>query len=193
MYLHEDKLVIAEMVAAANASSGIEQTYIYKDYFVCMALREIVAEYPAFIFKGGTALSKCYGLINRFSEDVDLGLEALRPTEGMRKKTKSAIQTAMDKLGLSIANIEETRSRRSFNQYKVPLPEFIPHLQSDTLIIESGLMTPATPFQHGQVISFIGEMLLSQGRQDVIEQYNLESFDINVVSLERTFADKIFS
>jgi predicted nucleotidyltransferase component of viral defense system len=26
------------------------------------------------IFKGGTALSKCYGMIDRFSEDIDLVL-----------------------------------------------------------------------------------------------------------------------
>jgi len=27
------------------------------------------------LFKGGTSLSKCYGLINRFSEDIDLILD----------------------------------------------------------------------------------------------------------------------
>lgn len=29
----------------------------------------------AFTFKGGTSLSKCYGLIKRFSEDIDLILD----------------------------------------------------------------------------------------------------------------------
>ena len=30
---------------------------------------------PRLLFKGGTSLSKCFGLIHRFSEDIDLGLE----------------------------------------------------------------------------------------------------------------------
>ncbi|MFT8391080.1 MAG: nucleotidyl transferase AbiEii/AbiGii toxin family protein [Sporolactobacillus sp.] len=28
--------------------------------------------YPRIVFKGGTSLSKCYHLIHRFSEDIDL-------------------------------------------------------------------------------------------------------------------------
>jgi predicted nucleotidyltransferase component of viral defense system len=55
------------MVAATTEETGIDQAYVYKDYFVCMALKEIVAANPALVFRGGTALSKCYGIIDRFS------------------------------------------------------------------------------------------------------------------------------
>ena len=33
-----------------------------------------------FVFKGGTSLSKAYGLIDRFSEDIDLSMNR-KPTE----------------------------------------------------------------------------------------------------------------
>jgi predicted nucleotidyltransferase component of viral defense system len=181
------------MVAATNKETGIDQAYVYKDYFVCMTLKEIVTSDPAFVFKGGTALSKCYGVINRFSEDIDLGLDASHPTEGIRKKTKAAVQAAVERLGLMIANIDETRSRREFNQYRIPLPVLIEGFKPDTLIVETGLMTPASPSQLREVVSFIGEHLLSIGRQDLIERYELERFGLSAIAIERAFADKVFA
>lgn len=38
-------------------------------------LKSIVEELPDIIFKGGTSLSKCYKLIDRFSEDIDLNID----------------------------------------------------------------------------------------------------------------------
>lgn len=49
-----------------------------KDLWVCWTLRELFALPdigPRLTFKGGTSLSKCYGLIERFSEDIDLVID----------------------------------------------------------------------------------------------------------------------
>lgn len=50
--------------------------YIEKDYWVCLVLdilfNQLGNEHPDLLFKGGTSLSKSFGLINRFSEDVDI-------------------------------------------------------------------------------------------------------------------------
>jgi predicted nucleotidyltransferase component of viral defense system len=193
MYLHDDIPTLSEMVAATTTATGIDQAYVYKDYFVCMTLKEIVDVNPAFVFKGGTALSKCYGVIDRFSEDVDLGLNISHPTEGTRKKTKAAVQTAIKRLELTVANFDETRSRREFNQYRITLPDLIDGVQPDTLIIETGLMTPASPSQPGEVMSFIGEHLLSINRLNLVERYELERFSLNVIAIERAFTDKVFA
>ena len=40
------------------------------------------------IFKGGTSLSKCYKIIHRFSEDVDLTLDRNFSTQGTKKSMK---------------------------------------------------------------------------------------------------------
>ncbi len=49
---------------------------IEKDFWVCWTLNTLYHRLPKggprFLFKGGTALSKAYGLINRFSEDIDI-------------------------------------------------------------------------------------------------------------------------
>ncbi|MEK6231076.1 MAG: nucleotidyl transferase AbiEii/AbiGii toxin family protein [Luteolibacter sp.] len=51
---------------------------VEKDFWVCWTLKQIF-EHPELskqlIFKGGTSLAKVYGLIDRFSEDVDLVLD----------------------------------------------------------------------------------------------------------------------
>lgn len=50
---------------------------IEKDFWVCWALNQIFTSptlSPHITFKGGTSLSKCYNVIDRFSEDIDLTL-----------------------------------------------------------------------------------------------------------------------
>ena len=58
---------------------------IEKDFWVCWTLKQLF-EHPELarllIFKGGTSLSKVYGLIRRFSEDVDLVLDWTKVNEG---------------------------------------------------------------------------------------------------------------
>lgn len=51
---------------------------VEKDFWVCWTLKHLF-EHPELssqlVFKGGTSLSKVYGLIDRFSEDIDLVLD----------------------------------------------------------------------------------------------------------------------
>lgn len=78
---------------------------IEKDFWVCWTLNALYHRLPAggprLLFKGGTSLSKAYGLIDRFSEDIDVTVfrddlghgetpEALAALSG--KKRKAAIE-----------------------------------------------------------------------------------------------------
>ncbi|MDE2848108.1 MAG: nucleotidyl transferase AbiEii/AbiGii toxin family protein [Gemmatimonadota bacterium] len=51
-------------------------SYVEKDFWVCLVLdllfNQLPDRHPKLLFKGGTSLSKAFGLINRFSEDIDL-------------------------------------------------------------------------------------------------------------------------
>src|ERR1700685_4559170 len=53
---------------------GISPEIIEKDFWVCWVLDQVfqLQDFPRLIFKGGTSLSKAFGIIKRFSEDVDL-------------------------------------------------------------------------------------------------------------------------
>lgn len=60
--------------AAALAASSV---MVEKDFWVCWLLGLLFADAelaPHVVFKGGTSLSKVYGVIDRFSEDIDLSL-----------------------------------------------------------------------------------------------------------------------
>jgi hypothetical protein len=64
--------------AESAAIRGLSASSIEKDFWVTITLRELFAM-PMLdgrlTFKGGTSLSKAWGLIDRFSEDVDLTLD----------------------------------------------------------------------------------------------------------------------
>jgi Domain of unknown function (DUF1814). len=63
-----------------NVSQKMKTTpaVVEKDFWVCWILDYLFRQSRLknhLVFKGGTSLSKCYGLIDRFSEDVDLILD----------------------------------------------------------------------------------------------------------------------
>jgi len=59
----------------AGASMGLYAPYVEKDFWVCWVLDRLYSQ-PSIsehiTFKGGTSLSKVWGVIERFSEDIDL-------------------------------------------------------------------------------------------------------------------------
>ncbi|HEY1091282.1 MAG TPA: nucleotidyl transferase AbiEii/AbiGii toxin family protein, partial [Burkholderiaceae bacterium] len=63
-----------EALAQAADASGRPPHLLEKDVWVVWSLRHVFAApyAPHLVFKGGTSLSKAYGVIQRFSEDVDL-------------------------------------------------------------------------------------------------------------------------
>ncbi|MEM7678414.1 MAG: nucleotidyl transferase AbiEii/AbiGii toxin family protein [Myxococcota bacterium] len=60
----------------AAARRDVSPIVMEKDFWVCWVLSLIYASEFAehLVFKGGTSLSKVYGVIERFSEDIDLSL-----------------------------------------------------------------------------------------------------------------------
>ena len=87
----------AEIFTQVAQRMGLPVQAVEKDWWVTQALRATFScEYAdSILFKGGTSLSKGYGLIDRFSEDVDLaihptrlGYDALPTTKGQIKKLR---------------------------------------------------------------------------------------------------------
>ena len=187
MYLHENPEEMAQLVVGAAEHFSRAEAYVLKDYYATMVLREVTSRNPRLVFKGGTCLSKCYHAIDRFSEDVDLGMAEEHVTEGMRKAVKRAVTESAATLGLEIANIGQTRSRRDYNRYDMSLPD------GDKLIVETAVITPASPAGPKPIQSFVGEYCDAVGLEGIAKEYGLEPFDILANSLERTFCDKVFA
>ena len=67
-----------ELFQATAISMAMQPNVIEKDFWVCFMLNHLFHDCKyknAFVFKGGTSLSKSYHVIERFSEDIDLILD----------------------------------------------------------------------------------------------------------------------
>ena len=97
--LHNDASAFEQIILRVAEDTGVEPSIIEKDYYVTLFLQRIVMLQPNIIFKGGTSLSKCYKLINRFSEDIDLNIETeTHPSAGQRKNLKKNIVSILERL-----------------------------------------------------------------------------------------------
>jgi predicted nucleotidyltransferase component of viral defense system len=69
MKLHQNMALFKQAVKFTAAQKGILDIYIEKDYWVTFVLYNLYKSElgKEIVFKGGTALSKCYGIIDRFS------------------------------------------------------------------------------------------------------------------------------
>lgn len=69
----------AALFGETAAARGVADTIIEKDFWVCWTLKRLFAlqteDAPTLVFKGGTSLSKAFGAIRRFSEDIDLSFD----------------------------------------------------------------------------------------------------------------------
>ncbi|WP_202882535.1 nucleotidyl transferase AbiEii/AbiGii toxin family protein [Gracilibacillus saliphilus] len=74
---------------------------------------------PNLVFKGGTSLSKCYDVVHRFLEDIDLTInfDGDKLTSGpLRRHQKSLIQSiteTIEKLDFTLLNDEQNEPIRS--------------------------------------------------------------------------------
>ena len=93
MRLHEDRELFSDALQAASQSVedgglGIKSIFIEKDYWICRSLSLMSANDKdnRAIFKGGTSLTKAYGIGSRFSEDIDIAISEAWTLSGNQLK-----------------------------------------------------------------------------------------------------------
>lgn len=68
----------AQLFGETATRLGLPESLVEKDFWVCWTLKQLFSIGPfsgRLLFKGGTSLSKVFGAINRFSEDIDLAVD----------------------------------------------------------------------------------------------------------------------
>lgn len=193
-YLHNNKNLFQEAIYLAHQHTGLIIQAIEKDYYVSMLLKLISERLPFIVFKGGTSLSKCYQIIKRFSEDIDLTIDSSL-SQGQKKKVKQAIVDSTEELGMIISNLEETRSRRDYNRYIISYNSVL-STESEALtsavLLETSYTAVSFPTVSLQVHSYIEEMMQIEA-PEAIENFMLAPFTMKVQGIDRTFVDKIFA
>jgi len=94
IYLHEHK-EFPELLRIIEDETGILAGLVEKDYWIMHVLYGLKKQGYDFQLKGGTSLSKGFGLIDRFSEDIDIHInppEALGINENPKNNNEKNIQ-----------------------------------------------------------------------------------------------------
>ncbi len=193
-YLHKQKEQFSEAIELVAYHKGIASDIVEKDYYVTVILRELSKRIPYIVFKGGTSLSKCYRVINRFSEDIDITID-ISLSQGQKKKLKYAIVEIAEQLGMHIQNIENTRSRRDYNRYEIAYDTVLSLIDEavvPVVIVETSFIAVSFPTIELPVSSLIGEMLEYEA-PELIEEYQLSPFTMKVQEINRTLIDKVFA
>ncbi len=88
-YLHQHP-EFADLITIVAEAKGILAMLVEKDYWIMHVLYGLNKQGLKFELKGGTSLSKGYGIIHRFSEDIDIHIHppAELGVEINPKKTK---------------------------------------------------------------------------------------------------------
>lgn len=99
-----------EIIRQTSIKMNLPEAAIEKDLWVMIVLKAVFnSKYARYlVFKGGTSLSKAWHLIDRFSEDIDLGIDRsffgfggdLNPTQvkKLRKTSCEFVSTTLLKI-----------------------------------------------------------------------------------------------
>lgn len=199
MKLHKNKNLFRQAVQATAVQINIPEIYVEKDYWVVYALHAIFT-HPIgkeTVFKGGTSLSKCFGLINRFSEDVDLVM--MRQNDETDNQMKRKISTISKLIGdilpeIPLQDITNKKGmlRKTAHTYAKQFGGNYGQVR-DVIIVEAGWLGYYEPNQTKSVHTFIYDMMQSTKQQIVAEEYGLLPFELLVLDPKRTLCEKIMS
>ena len=195
-----------------SAKCGMSEGIVEKDFWVCWTLGYLFHFCPwakNLAFKGGTSLSKCFGLIERFSEDIDvildwrlLGYEAQEPwAERSRTRQDKFNKEANAKTEMFLRDIFMPQLQNDFahlltNDFSLYIDEAdpqtvcfaYPRIFTESAIVsvvrmEIGALAAWTPVQRATVTAYAA--------QQYPQVFGTPSTQILTVAPERTFWEKI--
>ena len=189
MKLHEYPSEFNILIPSVAEYMHLPESAIERDYYIVLLLKNLAdSEFAEqCVFKGGTSLSKCYpGSIERFSEDIDLTFLGMELSDKICDKTIKKIEEVMT-VSASTEKIDAERSNRSKSMY-------VWFGNKDNKVkLEIGSSIRPDPYSKKSFKSYIHEFLENHNGDDDIRKFELDSVELNVLNIERTFVDKLMS
>ncbi len=201
MKLHENKEQLADAIRITSAELGIPQKFVEKDYWICQILQRLsrMPQAERTVWKGGTSLTKGYGIIQRFSSDVDLAIIGEGLSNNQQKKLVLHLgkDTTIDleeteEFGELIKN---SRFRKTYHSYPSVIDRTDTSLDflGNYVIVEINTYGNPYPFVRQFVKPFITEMMEKRQLEDLIAQLDMAPFELNVLDKRRTMCEKVVS
>jgi hypothetical protein len=178
----------------AAETLGLPADVIEKDYWVTQALRGLAIAHPGeFIFKGGTSLSKGFGLIERFSEDIDI-LVIRRDGEA-----PGAIDSRLKRMGeagaAAIAG-EADRRRSGRGVHRTVALSYPQGWEAGSpllpfVLLEMSVHGGIQPIGDRAIDTLVGRLLIAEGQATVGQYDDLEPFAVPILHPGRTLIEKL--
>lgn len=148
------------------------------------------------VFKGGTSLSRVYGIIERFSEDVDLLVRfpAAEVSESQRDKALKEIRdNVAEHLELVGAAVESGAATRGVKRnVRYHYPESMPHpVVTAGVLLEMGCRGGAFPTRCHDVRSILADHAIGILNEDEAAWAEFEPVTVEVLAPERTLLEKL--
>ena len=108
---------------------------------------------------------------------------------------KESIKDIAEQLEMAIPNIDETRSRRSYNRYILEYNSVLSELDDavqTAVLMETSFAEVSFPTVVLPVHSYVGDMMAKEASEE-LENFYLTPFEMKVQGLDRTLADKGFA
>jgi hypothetical protein len=199
MRLHQNIPLFRDAVRITAQQMNIPPEFVEKDYWVTYALFTIFNNEIGkdTVFKGGTALSKCYHMIERFSEDIDLVVLRREGESNNRLSTK--IKTISDVVNavLPEVNIEGLTQKMGMNRKTAHSynKEFKGNYGQvrDVIVVEATWLGYYEPYTTKSIVSFVGQMMLDKNQSDIANENGLLPFELMALEPVRTICEKIMS
>ena len=192
---------------------GMNPAIVEKDFWVCWILKLLFAE-PALenqmVFKGGTSLSKVFGLIDRFSEDIDLVLDwrllgydqagANGPFKATSSKSKQS-RYNLEMNAKAVAYIRDTLLSQ-LNQLFAPISGVVARIVEDDpntvnvfypAAFAAEYIRPAVRLEIGPLASWVpssSHNIQAYAAQAFPEAFSNPDFEVVAIDAERTFWEK---
>lgn len=184
----------AALVSEASGRLSLPLADVEKDVWVVELLRSVArpVEDGRLIFKGGTSLSKAYGIIERFSEDVDV---LVAPSEGLGagrrdRLLKAVAARAADDLRLAPRLVTSTTGVKRDVAYEYPAEYPDPGRLTSGVLLEMGIRGGPEPHELREVRSYLALAAIESGvPADAFEE--LVPVSILTLRPERTLVEKL--
>jgi len=199
MRLHENQQLFDQAIRATEQHKQLREVYIEKDYWVTFALHSIFNSDigDEAVFKGGTALAKCFGLIERFSEDIDLVVLRKEGESGNRltnkiKAISKVVSAVMPEIKVEGITQKMGMNRKTGHSYPRVFKGDLGQVR-DVVIVEATWLGNFEPYTETSISTFIYEMMVANGQHELAKEYGLLPFGIKVLDPQRTICEKIMS
>jgi len=199
MKLHNEPKLFKQAIQATSQHKGLLEIYVEKDYWVTLALHIIFHSElrESVVFKGGTALSKAFKLIERFSEDIDLVLlhnenETSNQLKKRLKQISNIVSEQLPEFALEGITRKMGMNRKTAHSYQHNFNGNFGQIR-DCIILETSWLGSYEPFIKLKINSFIYEMMIAKEQEKIAEAYDLLPFEVLVLESKRTICEKIMS